>query len=87
MVTVQNVQQNITIVTMNQWKESSTSMRCLQVPSTYKPPHTVFEVELMKQLAMQLTFSACTFESQAAVYNSVHGPEDQVRLRDFTSNF
>ena len=49
--------------------------------------HTVFEVELMKQLTMQLTFSASTFESQALVYNAVHGPEDQVRLREFASNF
>jgi len=31
--------------------------------------HTVFETELLKQLTAQLTFSACTFESQAEVYN------------------
>ena len=27
------------------------------------------------------------FESQAAVYNAVHGPSDQVRLQEFASNF
>ena len=41
----------------------------------------------MKQLTMQLTFSACTFESQASVYNAVHSPDDQARLRQFTLNF
>ena len=41
----------------------------------------------MKQLTMQLTFSACTFESQASVYNAVHGPDDQAKLRQFTLNF
>ena len=40
---------------------------------------TVFELELLKQLIMQVTSSACTL-SQAAVYNAVHGPSDQVRL-------
>ena len=60
-------------------------MRFLPVPNTFKSPHTVFEVDLMKQLTMQLTFSASTFESQASVYNAVHGPEDQVRLSKFVS--
>ena len=36
---------------------------------------------------MQLTFSACTFESQAAMYNAVHGASDQVCLQEFASNF
>ena len=49
--------------------------------------HTVFELELLKQLTMQLAFSACTFESQAAVYDAVHGAHDQVRLREFAANF
>ena len=48
---------------------------------------TVFELELLKQLTMQLTVSACTFESQAAVYNAVHGASDHVRLQEFASNF
>ena len=48
---------------------------------------TVFEIELLKQLTAQLTFSACSFESQAEVYNSVHGVNDQHRLAAFASNF
>lgn len=48
---------------------------------------TVFEVELLKQLTIQMIFSACTFESQAQVYNTLHGPSDQVCLRKFTANF
>ena len=48
----------------------------------------VFEVELLKQLTMQLTFSACTFElSQAAVYDAVYGASDQMRLREFAAHF
>ena len=42
---------------------------------------TVFEIELLKQ------FSACTFESQAKVYNSLHEKEDQERLNEFVQNF
>ena len=49
--------------------------------------HTVFSVELLRQLTMQLSFSACTFESQAAVYNAVHGASDQIRLREFAAHF
>jgi hypothetical protein len=65
--------------------EISPSTQYIQITT-----HTVFEVELMKQLTMQLMFSASTFESQASVYNAVHtvhGPEGQVRLKEFASNF
>ena len=48
--------------------------------------HTVFEVELLKHLTMQLAFSACTFESQTSVYNAVHCDEDRIRLQEFTAN-
>lgn len=53
----------------------------------FQTTHTVFETELLKQLTAQLTFSACTFESQAKVYNSLHGYSDQQRLSNFVSNF
>ena len=56
-------------------------------PYFQKTTHTVFETELLKQLTAQLTFSACTFESQAEVYNSLHGYSDQQRLSNFVSNF
>lgn len=72
---------------MKQWMESRFSEVSPSTQYVQTTTHTVFEVQLMKQLTMQLTFSGCTFESQAAVYNAVHGPDDQVRLRDFTSNF
>ena len=49
--------------------------------------NTVFETELLKQLTAQLTFSACTFESQAEVYSSLLGYSDQQRLGNFVSNF
>ena len=48
---------------------------------------TVFEIELVKQLTAQITFSACTFESQAQVYNSLHEKEDKERLDEFVQNF
>ena len=48
---------------------------------------TVFEVEVLKQLTAQLAFSACTFESQADVYNSLHGKDDQERLSKFVHFF
>ena len=48
---------------------------------------TVFEIELLKQLTAQLTFSACSFESQAEVYNSVHGVNDQHWLAAFATHF
>ena len=38
-------------------------------------------------MTAQLTFSACTFESQAEVYNSLHGQNDQARLSSFVENF
>lgn len=53
----------------------------------FQTTHTVFETELLKQLTAQLTFSAYTFESQAEVYNSLHGYSDQQRLSNFVSNF
>ena len=55
--------------------------------STQYVQTTTHTVLLMKQLTMQLIFTGCKFESQAAVYNAVRGPDGQVRLRDFTSNF
>ena len=48
---------------------------------------TGFGLELLKQLTAQITFSACTFESQAEVYNSIHGHCDQERLSTFVSRF
>ena len=41
----------------------------------------------MKQLTAQLTFSACSYESQAEVYNSVYGVNDQHRLAAFANGF
>ena len=41
----------------------------------------------MKQLTSQLTFSAYSFESQAGVYNSVHGVNDQHQLPAFATHF
>ena len=48
---------------------------------------TVFETELLKQLTAQITFNACTFQSQAEVYNTIHGHCDQQRLSTFVSRF
>ena len=48
---------------------------------------TVFEVDLLRQLTMQLVFSACTFDSQASVYTAVHCDHDQVRLAAFSKRF
>jgi len=48
---------------------------------------TVFEIELLKQFTAQLVFRACSFESQAEVYNSVHGVNDQHRLVAFATHF
>ena len=67
---------------MERYYEISPSTKYIQTTT-----HTVFEVELMKQLTMQLTFSASTFESQTLVYNTIHGPKDQVTMREFASNF
>ena len=72
-------------------KEGEQHFYMYEVSSTSKylqcTAQTVFELELLKQLIMQLTFSAWTFESQAAVYNAVHGASDRVRLQEFASNF
>ena len=48
---------------------------------------TIFEIYLLEQLTVQLTFSACSFQSQCEVYNSLHGQSDQIRLEKFVSNF
>ena len=48
---------------------------------------TVFEVALLNQLTVQLMFSACTFESQAEVYNVVNGQNDLCRLKSFVATF
>ena len=47
--------------------------------------YTVFEIELLRQLTAQLTFSAASFESRAEVYNMVNGIRDQDRLASFAS--
>ena len=47
--------------------------------------HTVFEIELLRQLTAQLIFSAASFESQAEVYNTVHSVSDQLRLSSFVT--
>ncbi len=48
---------------------------------------TVFEVELLRQLTVQLQFSACTFDSQASVYNALHCDGDRNHLGKFVTNF
>lgn len=48
---------------------------------------TIFEVPLLEELTAQLTFSPCSFESQAEVFNLFHAQLDQIRLERFASKF
>ena len=48
---------------------------------------TIFERKLLDQLTFQIVFSGATFESQAQVYNSMHGVLDESRLAAFVNRF
>ena len=49
--------------------------------------HTVFERKLLDHLTFQIVFSGATFESQAQVYNAMHGALDETRLTAFINTF
>ena len=48
---------------------------------------TVFEIRLLNEITLQITFSGATFESQAQVYNTMHGREDERRLESLAKTF
>lgn len=48
---------------------------------------TIFELQLLEQLTFQLLLSACSFESQAQVYNAIHALSDQWLLAHFSNDF
>ena len=48
---------------------------------------TVFEVKLLEQVTHQIVHAGVTFESQALVYNSSFGSDDERRLASFKSAF
>ena len=66
---------------------SSTSTHAMNQSSIFRLQHKLFLRQLLKQLTAQITFSACTFQSQAEVYNTIHGHCDQQRLSTFVSRF
>lgn len=42
---------------------------------------TVFETKLIDSVTQQILHSGVTFESQASVYNALHGENDEKRFR------
>ena len=48
---------------------------------------TVFERKLLENVTFQITFAGATFESQAQVYNTMHGTEDEKRLQALAKTF
>lgn len=48
---------------------------------------TAFEVKLLDEITLQITFAGSTFESQAQVYNTMHGREDKRRLELLVKTF
>ena len=48
---------------------------------------TVFETKLIDSVTQQILHSGVTFESQASVYNALHGENDEKRLGRFAEHF
>ena len=48
---------------------------------------TVLETRLLDEITLQITFAGSTFESQAQVYNTMHGREDERRLELLAKTF
>ena len=64
----------------------------------YDPMHTqpkyfmttsksAFEIQLLKELTLQLSLASVTFDSQAEVYNAVHANNDAVRLKVYEEKY
>ena len=48
---------------------------------------TVFDTKLIDSVTQQILHSGVTFESQASVYNALHGENDEKRLGRFAEHF